>query len=275
MSQPPDQDYVLGTHDAEIARLALQNRVWRDCVLAGFDRAGIGPGARVIDVGAGPGFVTMELARRVGPSGRVIGFERSARFLAHARAACEREGLSNVELREVDLDQVTFEPLGFDASFCRWVAAFVTRPDHLIDNLSRALAPGGRAIFHEYVDYRSWRTSPACPVHERFVGEVIASWREQGGEPDIAQQLPALLLARGFRLLHTTPLVFCTRPGDSVWPWPEAFIFTGAERLRELGRVDTAFVEALHEEYRRAAANPATFTLTPLVLEIVAERVAP
>jgi SAM-dependent methyltransferase len=267
-----ERDYILGTHDEEIARLGLQNGVWREHLLRGLDRAGIGPGVRVLEVGTGPGFVTLDLARRVGATGRVIGFDRSARFLEHARQACAAEGFANVELREVDLDTATFEPLGFDASFCRWVACFVMRPERLVENVARALAPGGRAIFQEYVDYRSWRTSPHAPMHERFVEEVITTWRETGGEPDIARQLPALLIAHGFRITHLTPLVFCTRPGDPVWPWPKAFIQTGAERLRALGRIDAAFVEVLHAEFARAEADPATFTITPAMLEIVAVR---
>jgi len=138
---------------------------------------------------------------------------------------------TGVGVDTVDLDTATLDPLGFDASFCRWVACFVTHPERLVQNLARALAPGGRAVFQEYVDYRSWRTSPPAPVHERFVEEVIASWRDSGGEPDIAQQLPSLLVAHGFRIEQLTPLVFCTRPGDAVWPWPKAFIEIGAERF--------------------------------------------
>ena len=57
-----DGDYLLGTHDDEIARLALQHRVWRPRVLDAWRRAGIGPGDRVIDIGAGPGFASLDLA---------------------------------------------------------------------------------------------------------------------------------------------------------------------------------------------------------------------
>jgi SAM-dependent methyltransferase len=267
-----ERDYVLGTHDEEIARLGLQNGIWREHLLRGLDRAGIGPGCRVLEVGPGPGFVTLDLARRVGAGGRVLAIDRSARFLAYARQACAAEGLAHVDFQEIDLDTATLDPLGFDASFCRWVACFVTRPERLVENLARALAPGGRAVFQEYVDYRSWRTSPAAPLHERFVEEVIVSWRESGGEPDIARQLPSLLVAHGFRIEQLTPLVFCTRPGDAVWPWPKAFIDVGAERLRALGRVDAAFVAALQAEFARAEADPATFVITPAVLEIVAVR---
>src|SRR5437899_9002239 len=103
MSQTAERDYVLGTHDEEIARLGLQHRVWRPHVLECWRRAGITLGSRVLDVGAGPGYATVDLAEIVGPSGRVLALERSSRFLAVAREACARRALTNVEFREIDL----------------------------------------------------------------------------------------------------------------------------------------------------------------------------
>ncbi|MGH8442569.1 MAG: SAM-dependent methyltransferase, partial [Nevskiaceae bacterium] len=60
-----ERDYVLGTHDEEIARLGLQHELWRPRMLAGWDRAGFKEGMRIVDVGAGPGYATVDLAARV------------------------------------------------------------------------------------------------------------------------------------------------------------------------------------------------------------------
>ena len=57
-----ENDYILGTHDAEIARLRLQHGVWREQVLDCWRRAGIGPGHTVVDIGCGPGFASVALA---------------------------------------------------------------------------------------------------------------------------------------------------------------------------------------------------------------------
>jgi ubiquinone/menaquinone biosynthesis C-methylase UbiE len=57
-----EKDYVLGTDEAEIERLGLQHRVWRPRMLDAFRRAGIRPGLTVLDVGAGPGFASVDLA---------------------------------------------------------------------------------------------------------------------------------------------------------------------------------------------------------------------
>ena len=65
-----EKDYVLGTHDEEIARLGLQHRVWRPRVLDAWRRAGFTLGQTILDVGCGPGHATLDLAEIVGPRGR-------------------------------------------------------------------------------------------------------------------------------------------------------------------------------------------------------------
>ena len=79
-----EREYVLGTHDEEIDRLGLQHLVWRPWMLEAWRRAGITRGSRVLDIGAGPGFATADLAEVVGETGEVRGLERSARFVAAA-----------------------------------------------------------------------------------------------------------------------------------------------------------------------------------------------
>jgi protein-L-isoaspartate O-methyltransferase len=83
-----DRDYVLGTHDDEINRLGLQHLVWRPWMFAAWRRARVTRGSRVLDIGAGPGFATADLAEVVGPHGEVLGLERSGRFVAAAKTVC-------------------------------------------------------------------------------------------------------------------------------------------------------------------------------------------
>src|SRR5206468_3743802 len=64
MSQSKERDYVLGTHDEELERLGVQHRAWRPVVLDCWKKAGITAGSRVLDVGAGPGYATVDLAER-------------------------------------------------------------------------------------------------------------------------------------------------------------------------------------------------------------------
>src|SRR5437868_528799 len=98
-----DRDYVLGTHDQEMSRLGLQHEVWRAVVLECWKRAGITTGHRVLDVGAGPGYATVDLADIVGPSGEVIALERSGNFVSALRQTASDRGLTNIKIYELDL----------------------------------------------------------------------------------------------------------------------------------------------------------------------------
>jgi len=273
MSARLDRDYILGTHDEELARLGLQHRVWRERMLEGWRRAGITHGWRVLDVGAGPGYATLDLAELVGPTGEVIAVERSARFLEHARESCRQRGFTNVQFHELDLMQAPVAFRDLDATWCRWVTSFVSSPATLVSKIAAVLRPGGVAIFHEYVDYQSWRITPHGALHEQFVNEVMASWRASGGEPDAARELPQLLVGAGFKLKHVAPAVLAVRPPDFEWQWPKTFIEINLLRLVELGRVKADWTESVREALRTAEADPATVMITPMFLEIIAERV--
>ncbi len=268
-----ETDYVLGTHDEEIARLGLQHRVWRGVVTDCWQRAGITHGWRVIDVGAGPGYATADLAEIVGPTGRVHAVERSARFLEVARERCQRRGLENVEFRAGDLMETSLGELGYDASWCRWVACFVSSPQKLIANIAGALRPGGLAIFHEYSDYETFCFMPVKPNLQRFIQEVMASWRAAGGEPNIAKELPRLLGEEGFRVLEIRPHVRTVSPRDYTWQWPASFTEINLKRLEELGRVTPEWSAQVLREFKEAEANPGAWFTTPMFLEIIAEKV--
>ena len=267
-----ESDYVLGTHDEEIARLGLQHRVWRDVVAECWHRVGITHGWRVIDVGAGPGYATADLAEIVGPTGAVLGIERSRRFLEAARERCARRGLTNVELREADLMEVSLGQIGYDASWCRWVTNFVSSPRKLVENIAGALRPGGIAIFHEYSDYLTFRFMPVRPALEKFELEVSASWLASGGDPNVARHLPELLTEAGMRVLEIIPRVRTCSPRDYTWQWPKSFIEINVARLRELGRISADLAAEILREFREADADPDSWFTTPMFLEIVAEK---
>ncbi|MGK2934312.1 MAG: methyltransferase domain-containing protein [Gemmatimonadaceae bacterium] len=139
-----EKDYVLGTHDDEIERLGLQHRVWRPRVTDAWQRAGFTVGQTLLDVGCGPGYATLDLAEIVGPTGRVVGVDRSRRFLSHLEAEIEQRGIGHVETVEMDLDDaglVELLPAGMDGAWCRWVYAFVQDPKALLARVAGALRP--------------------------------------------------------------------------------------------------------------------------------------
>jgi SAM-dependent methyltransferase len=264
-----DDDYVLGTRDDEVERLGLQHRVWRPRVLDAWRRAGIASGATVLDVGAGPGFATLDLAEIVGPEGKVMALERSPHFLSVLRARAERAGIANVEAREQDVAEGSFGEGFADASWCRWLLSFVDDPKAVIASIAAALKPKGVAIFHEYGDYGAWRMMPPNPDVDRFRSLVMRSWRDAGGEPDIAPFLPAWLTASGMEVVEIRPLIEIVPRTSFVWEWPAAFMATGAARLAELGYVGD---EEAGRLARALDADPDAWMVTPLVVEIIARR---
>lgn len=267
-----DRDYVLGTHDKELDRLGLQHQVWRPHTLRGWQAAGITRGSQVLDLGAGPGYCSVDLAEIVGAKGRVTAVERSRRFLDAAEEACRNRKITNVEFVEQDLFDFSPAEL-FDFAWCRWVACFVGDPERLVAKVGDWLRPGGAAVFHEYSDYRSWRLAPQCEPVESFAQEVMASWRAMGGEPDIGLALPKILAAAGFRIRSVQPLVFITSPNDFVWQWPATFLEINLERLLELQRVTPEWVDEVRDAFAAASNDPDTLMTTPLVYQIIADRV--
>jgi SAM-dependent methyltransferase len=272
MAEAPERDYVLGTHDEEIARLGLQHEVWRPRALEAWRAAGIGAGQTVLDLGCGPGFAAVDLAGQVGPSGRVIAVDRSRRFLDWLAAECARRGLAQVETVACDLDREPLPAVRADAAWARWVFSFVERPRELLARVAGALRPGGRFVAHEYLDYRTWRAAPRDAGIEELVAAVMASWRARGGEPDIALALPAWLGELGFELVHLRPIVEIAAPGSPHWTWLDRFATVGLERLVELGDVSRARAAELAAARTACAARPDVHMVTPAVLEIVAIR---
>jgi len=263
-------DYVLGTRDDEVSRLGLQHQVWRERMLDGWRRAGIGPGQTIIDIGAGPGFATLDLARIIGPDGRVMALERAPHFLSVLGEAAAREGLTNIETREQDVaGEGGFGEGVADATWCRWLLSFVADPRRTIAHIARALKPGGVAVFHEYGNYGAWRTMPPDADVERFRTLVSQSWRASGGEPDIAPFLPDWLEAAGLKVVGVRPLIDIVGRDSPVWQWPASFMATGARRLHELGYVDEEEAERLG---RALETSTARYMVTPLVVEIIARR---
>lgn len=270
---PADRDYILGTHEEEISRLGLQHEVWRPVVLDCWRRAGITAGKRVLDIGAGPGYAAIDLAEIVGPTGEVVALERSGNFVSAFREMVRARSLANVQIHEIDLMTDDLPAGDYDFAWCRWVVSFVDDPPSLIQKLGRVMPQGSLSIFHEYGHYEIWRFFPRLPMQERFREHVIATWRESGGEPDGATRLPELLEDNGFVIRSAQPHIFCLRPDDYMWQWPATFIEIYLPRLIQLGRIDQKFADKVRADLASAETNCNSFMLTPLVLEIIAEKI--
>jgi SAM-dependent methyltransferase len=263
-------DYILGTDEEELARLELQNQVWRPHVLKCWREAGIANGSHVLDVGAGPGYASADLATLVGYSGRVTALERSQRFVAALEQTICRRSIQNITVHRLDLMYDELPRGDYDFSWCRWVATFVDDCAMLIAKLASVLRSGSVAVFHEYAQYATWRLAPRLPIQEEFVQRVTDSWRATGGDPDVALRPPFLLNENGFRLRKVVPRIYCLRPADTLWQWLASFIDSGARRLEALQLADAQFAEDLRTSFRAREENGESFMISPLLLEIIA-----
>lgn len=268
--QPEAREYVLGTDREELERLGLQHRCWRAQAYEHWERAGLTSGQRVLDVGAGPGFATLDLARLVGPRGRVTAVDVSRRFLDHVAREAEREGLEQVATVEADVQALALEPATADAAWTRWVLSFVRDPAAVIAGVARALVPGGVWAIQEYVAYSTMRVGPGPSVLARVLPAIEASWRAQGGEPDVGLRLPALLEAAGFLVTETRPIARIARPDGSLWEWPTSFYENFVPRLVTGGFLAKEDGDAFLAEWRRRREEPDTLFVAPMVVAITA-----
>lgn len=107
------------------------------------DLAGVGLSSRVLDVAAGTGEQTLLAARRVGPDGFVLAVDIAPEMLEVASGAARVAGLSNVETRVMDAQQLTLAPDSFDAAICRSGLMLMTDPIAALVGIRAALKPGG------------------------------------------------------------------------------------------------------------------------------------
>jgi SAM-dependent methyltransferase len=273
---PPKPDYVLGTHNDEHARLGMQHSLWQEFVLDAWKRAGICTGTRVVDVGAGPGFATMDLADIVGATGHVTAVEISSKFAQEVKDQANVRGLKNISVHIVDLmhEDIPLANAGveFDAAWCRWVCMFVPDVGALVRCVHNALRAGGVAVFHEYVHYETYGLQPPTPGIDSFTQAAMKSFSARGGNANIAGTLLKELRQHGFEIMSIKPIARSARPHDPLWQWPAGFIRTYLPRLVELGQVDNAFAANVLAELVRAEQDPQSIMLTPTVLEIIARK---
>jgi len=125
---------------------SAQIRDWlRDSTSAMIEMANIKTGSRVLDVAAGAGDQTLDIAKRVGPSGSVLATDLSPAILEYAKDNAQRAGYSNVETKAVDGENLAVEEASFDAAICRLGLMFYPDPAKGLREIFRALKPGGRA----------------------------------------------------------------------------------------------------------------------------------
>lgn len=114
------------------------------------DDAPIRAGMRVIDIGCGPGTVSLMLSRRVGDRGHVFAVDRDPKMLEVARAQARDAGFFNVTFVEGGFDVVLPGHGTLDAAVGRRVLMYQPDATQAVAQLARAVRPGGLIAFHEH-----------------------------------------------------------------------------------------------------------------------------
>lgn len=251
----PDDVYTHGHAEA-----VLRSHRWRTAEnSAGYLLPRLRAGTRVLDVGCGPGTITVDLARRVDP-GPVIGVDRSADVVAEARAAAEQAGVANVEVAVGDVYALDFEPASFDVVHAHQVLQHLSDPVAALREMARVCAPDGVVAVRDS-DYAAFTWWPAVPE----LDEWLALYREvahgNDAEPDAGRRLKSWAQAADLDVVSAGAGLWCFSATDDVawWGgmWADRLVGSAlAEQAVRRGLADTADLERLAEGWRRWAAAP-------------------
>src|SRR4051812_8969977 len=141
--------YLLGSDDAEVARLDLQAGAIAPPTGLLLQAAGIGPGMRVLDLGTGLGHVAFALADLVGPGGTVVGVDQSATLLEIAESRRRAAALEHVRFEEGDARTFRADA-PFDAVVMRLLLFHLPDAVDVLRHHMHAVRPGGLVLAIDY-----------------------------------------------------------------------------------------------------------------------------
>jgi SAM-dependent methyltransferase len=198
MNGTSDHTYFLGHSDAEVERLALQSAFYRDSTETTLRRAGLASGMRVLDIGCGGGDVSLLAAELVGPSGFVLGIDRSAEAVAAASRRAKSEKIRQVQFLASELDELSSDD-PFDALIGRFVLMYLPDPAATLRMLSRHLRSDGIVAFQE-MEMRSARGYPDAPLFQRCIDLYATAIERAGFESGMGGKLFAAFKSAGLPL---------------------------------------------------------------------------
>jgi ubiquinone/menaquinone biosynthesis C-methylase UbiE len=178
----PASPYLLGHSPDEIRRLDMQADLLDPVTRGLFVQAGVEPGMRVLELGAGAGAVTKLTAELVGPTGSVTSVEANAGVIGTARSRIEAAGLGNVTFVNADMTDPDLPYRlddEYDALVCRCALSFVREPVPVLRRLAALVRPHGVVAFHEPA-YLPPAALPASPILQQIWQWIQATYeREQ------------------------------------------------------------------------------------------------
>lgn len=203
--------YTHGHHES-----VLRSHVWRTAEnSAGYLLAHLGPELDLLDVGCGPGTITLDLAGRVAP-GRVLGIDTSGDVIEQATAAAAAAG-SPVEFTVGSAYQLDLADDSFDVVHAHQVLQHLADPVAAITELRRVLRPGGLLAVRDS-DYAGFFWSPTDDRLDRWLALYHELTAHNDAEADAGRFLPAWVRAAGFEELTVSSSTWTfTDVSDRAW----------------------------------------------------------
>src|ERR1022692_560544 len=264
--------YMHGHHDS-----VLRSHRWRTAEnSAGYLLPRLAPGAQVLDVGCGPGTITVGLAARVGEArvgdgrvgeGRVVGIDAAGEVLADARAEAARHGQRNVSFEGGDVYQLAFADDTFDVVHAHQVLQHLADPVAALAQMRRVCRPGGVVAARDG-DYGGMFWFPEDPQLGEWQDLYRRVARALNGEPDAGRRMLHWARAAGFEEIEVSASSWCyaTSADRSWWGglWAERVTRSNfAEQAVRLGFATRDGLDGLAAAWRRWAATDDGWFLIP------------
>ena len=264
MSAPPPaprprfERYTHGHHAAIVASHAQRTAENS----AGFLLGHLEAGQRLLDVGCGPGSITVDLAELVAP-GPVIGVDREPAVLEGARRLAAERGLANLTFEPADTYSLPYPDDHFDVVYAHQVLQHLVDPVAALVEMRRVLRPGGVLAVRDS-DYATMTHAPHEPLLDRWLELYHQVARSNGAESDAGRHLKAWVLAAGFPEPVTTASAWWYSDEAGCASWAELWavrITEGAfaDQARDAGLSTTEELADLAAAWRAWARRPGAF----------------
>jgi ubiquinone/menaquinone biosynthesis C-methylase UbiE len=254
--RPEGERYTHGFHDVVVS--AHARRTAEDC--AAFLLPRLDPDAFVLDVGCGPGTITVGLARY---SGQVIGLDAESSVLAVASSHARDEGVENVGFEVGSAYDLRWPDDTFDVVWAHQLLQHLADPRSALREFRRVLKPGGSVAVRDS-DFGTMVHAPIEPAIERWLELYHRVTAANGGEADAGRHLLSWVIDAGFMDAETSSATWTYADPDRRTEWGELWavrITEGsfADHAIANGLADRAEIDEMAAAFRRWATRRAGF----------------
>jgi SAM-dependent methyltransferase len=261
--------YLLGDNRREAARLRAQAKLWDPVSHALFDRVGVRPGWRVLEIGPGQGSLHLELRKRV--KGPVDIVERSPIFAARLARACARDGFGEARIWNSNLLDAPLPRDAYDFIFARWVFLFLPDPAAHVRKLVRALKPGGVLAIQDY-HRETFAMVPKPPEWGRLMGADLAFFASQGGDASVGGRLPDFYRRAGLAMTDIGITIKVGAPGSPVWKWLTAYFLGVLDRYAKFPPFTRRDAAAIRRHWLAAGRLRTSKLIGPAVVDVLGRK---